>query len=384
MRIKIFSVALLLGFLSSLSAQDIYLPVSSSSEAAKSQYFKAIQAAENANIPDFFDGMKAAVKTDPKFFMAYVNLAFGETAFGQYEKAAAFIKPALAIDPAGFNKNEQIHRKALEAWDKDPKADPAKYMEELTAAYPNTAEAYDLAGRSAKWLSKDPKAAVKHLLRMLELRPDFGGGYNSLGYTYMELGEMGKAKAAFEKYIALAPKEPNAYDSMADYYLTNKEYAKSVEFYDKAAAMGMGNAMAGADRARAGMKGNVAVVDGLYQAFTKGDVPAVLAVMDANIVWNEAEGFPYADQNPYLGPDAVLNGVFGRIGAEWEYFDLTDIQLHDMSDNMVLATLRYKAKHKTTGKVIDSQTAHLWTLWDNKIVAFQQFTDTKQAAEAVK
>ncbi|MBK8195148.1 MAG: nuclear transport factor 2 family protein [Lewinellaceae bacterium] len=130
--------------------------------------------------------------------------------------------------------------------------------------------------------------------------------------------------------------------------------------------------------------GNMAVVDGLYQSFVKGDVPAVLAVMDANIVWNEAEGFPYADRNPYISPDAVLNGVFARIGAEWEYFNLTDIQLHDMSGNKVLATLRYQAKHKTTGKVIDSQTAHLWTLKDGKIVAFQQYTDTKQAVEAVK
>ena len=129
--------------------------------------------------------------------------------------------------------------------------------------------------------------------------------------------------------------------------------------------------------------GNVAVVDGLYQSFAKGDVPAVLAVMDGGIVWNEAEGFPYADQNPYIGPEAVLNGVFARIGAEWEYWNLTDIQLHDMSNNQVLATLRYKAKHKTTGKTIDSQTAHLWTLKDGKITAFQQFTDTKQAAEAV-
>jgi hypothetical protein len=130
--------------------------------------------------------------------------------------------------------------------------------------------------------------------------------------------------------------------------------------------------------------GNVAVVDGLYQAFAKGDVPAVLAVMDAGIVWNEAEGFPYADQNPYIGPEAVLNGVFARIGAEWEYFNLKNIQLHDMSGNQVLATLRYDAKHKTTGKTIDSQTAHLWTLKDGKITAFQQFTDTKQAAEAVR
>ncbi len=130
--------------------------------------------------------------------------------------------------------------------------------------------------------------------------------------------------------------------------------------------------------------GNIAVVDGLYKSFAKGDIPGALAAMDASIVWNEAESFPYSDKNPYIGPEAVLNGVFARIGEEWEYWNLTDIQLHEMSGNRVLATLRYKAKHKKTGKVIDSQTAHLWALKNGKIVAFQQYTDTKQAAAAVK
>jgi len=130
--------------------------------------------------------------------------------------------------------------------------------------------------------------------------------------------------------------------------------------------------------------GNVAVIDGLYQAFAKGDIPAALAPMAAGIVWNEAEGFPYADNNPYIGPDAVLNGVFARIGAEWEYWNLTDIELHEMSNDQVLATLRYDAKHKATGKTLDAQTAHLWTLEDGKIVAFQQYTDTNQAVEATR
>jgi ketosteroid isomerase-like protein len=130
--------------------------------------------------------------------------------------------------------------------------------------------------------------------------------------------------------------------------------------------------------------GNVAVIDGLYQAFAKGDIPAALAPMSADIVWNEAEGSPYADNNPYIGPDAVLNGVFARIGAEWEYWNLTDIQLYNMSNNKVLATLRYDAKHKTTGKKLNAQTAHLWTMQEGKIIGFQQFTDTGQAVGAVR
>lgn len=129
--------------------------------------------------------------------------------------------------------------------------------------------------------------------------------------------------------------------------------------------------------------GNVAVVDALYKAFAKGDIPTVLAGMDPNIAWNEAEGFPYADRNPYIGPQAVLEGVFARIGAEWEYWNLTGVELHEMANNKVFATLRYQAKYKKNGATIDNQTAHLWTLKDGKITSFQQFTDTKQVADAI-
>lgn len=128
--------------------------------------------------------------------------------------------------------------------------------------------------------------------------------------------------------------------------------------------------------------GNLSVIDGAYKSFAVGNIPAVLAVMDANIIWNEAEGNTYADGNPYIGPDAVLNGVFARIGAEHEYFNLTDIKLHEMSNNQVLATLRYKAKLKKNGAEYNTQAAHLWTLKDGKVTNFQQYVDTKQLADA--
>ncbi|CAM4127815.1 nuclear transport factor 2 family protein [Gillisia limnaea] len=129
---------------------------------------------------------------------------------------------------------------------------------------------------------------------------------------------------------------------------------------------------------------NASVVDGLYKAFAVGDVPSVLGAMDAGIVWNEAEGNAYADGNPYIGPDAVLNGVFARVIGDHEYFTLEDIKLHEMSNNKVLATLRYNAKNKATGKAYNAEVAHLWTLRDGKIIAFQQYVDTKKLADAEK
>ncbi len=127
---------------------------------------------------------------------------------------------------------------------------------------------------------------------------------------------------------------------------------------------------------------NIGIVDAAYKAFGTGDIPAVLAVLDEKVEWNEAEGNAYADGNPYIGPDAVLNGIFKRIGDDHEYFKLTDIQLHDMSNNQVLATLRYDAKVKKTGKPYNTQAAHLWTFNNGKVVAFQQYVDTKQLATA--
>ncbi len=129
-------------------------------------------------------------------------------------------------------------------------------------------------------------------------------------------------------------------------------------------------------------KENVNIIRKVYDDFASGDIAKVLDALDANVVWNEAEGNTLADGNPYIGPDAVLKGVFARIGAQYEYFKLKDIQLHEMSNNMVLATLRYDAKLKENGALIDAQAAHLWSLKNGKIIAFQQYVDTYQLAEA--
>ncbi len=126
---------------------------------------------------------------------------------------------------------------------------------------------------------------------------------------------------------------------------------------------------------------NTSVVEGLYNAFATGDIPAALGAMDAKIVWNEAEGNALAVGNPYIGPDAVLQGVFAKLPVDFNDFKLSDIELHEMSNDRVLATLRYNATSKHNGKTLDAQAAHLWTVKDGKLTAFQQYVDTKQLNE---
>jgi uncharacterized protein len=127
---------------------------------------------------------------------------------------------------------------------------------------------------------------------------------------------------------------------------------------------------------------NVGLVRSLYEAFGRGDVPTVLAAMDPGIVWNEAEGFPYADKNPYVGPSAVVEGVFARLGGEWDGFSVAPEELLDAGDTVV-AMGRYNGTYKKTGTRIHAQFAHVWRVRGGKIVRFQQYTDTLQAAKAV-
>ena len=129
---------------------------------------------------------------------------------------------------------------------------------------------------------------------------------------------------------------------------------------------------------------NIALATTIYDAFGKGDIPAVLAALDGNVIWNEAENFPYADKNPYVGKDAVLNGVFARLGGDWDNFTLTEKQFYPVQNDMVLVTGYYTGKHKQTGKDIKAQFAHVWWVKDGKLARFQQYTDTKQVSDAVK
>ncbi|HKL19045.1 MAG TPA: nuclear transport factor 2 family protein [Halalkalibaculum sp.] len=127
---------------------------------------------------------------------------------------------------------------------------------------------------------------------------------------------------------------------------------------------------------------NIEIVQGIYDAFAVGDGGAVLATFSPEIIWNEAESNSLADGNPYEGPQAVAEGVFGRIGQEWETFTLTDQTLYEVGEDMVLATGRYQGTHAATGKTINAQHVHIWWFEDGMVTQFQQYVDTKQLADA--
>jgi len=125
------------------------------------------------------------------------------------------------------------------------------------------------------------------------------------------------------------------------------------------------------------------IVSALYGAFARGDVPGFLAHLDPRIRWNEAEGFPYSDGNPYVGPAAIVAGVFARIAADWEGFRVVVGEIVG-GDEVVTMLGRYQAKHARTGRALDAQCAHTWWLRGLRVVRFQQMVDTAAVARALE
>ena len=121
---------------------------------------------------------------------------------------------------------------------------------------------------------------------------------------------------------------------------------------------------------------NVSVVKGLYDAFGRGDIPTVLATMSPDIKWYEAEGNPYQPSGQaWVGPDAVLNKLLMRIGAEWDGFAVHPNVFYDAGDT-VIVEVRYSGTYKATGNKMDAQVCHVMDVNGGKVTRFQQYMNT--------
>lgn len=129
------------------------------------------------------------------------------------------------------------------------------------------------------------------------------------------------------------------------------------------------------------MSANTEIIRGLYAAFATGDVPGVLGALDPNVQWTEAEGFPYG--GTYVGPEAVLTNVFAKLGSEWDGFSAVPHAFVSEGDTVV-ALGNYGGAYKATGRRFSAPFAHVWTLRDDRIVRFHQYTDTALVQAALR
>ena len=126
---------------------------------------------------------------------------------------------------------------------------------------------------------------------------------------------------------------------------------------------------------------SVEVVKGIYEAFGRGYVSAVLAAMADDIEWYEAEGMPYGGL--HHGPDAAAQNVLDPLAQDIPDFAATPEELIASGDTVAVVA-HYTGTGKATGKDLDLRVVHVWDVRDDKIARFRQFADTAKFLEVVR
>lgn len=126
---------------------------------------------------------------------------------------------------------------------------------------------------------------------------------------------------------------------------------------------------------------NLNSIKAVYDAFATGNIATVIGALSPEIDWTEAEGFPYG--GTYHGPKAVLEGVFMRLGTEWEGFAAVPDEFIDGGDTIVVLGT-YSGTYKATGKSFQAKFAHVWKLEAGKAIRFTQYVDTLLVQRALQ
>ncbi len=124
---------------------------------------------------------------------------------------------------------------------------------------------------------------------------------------------------------------------------------------------------------------NVQAVQAIYAAFVKGDVPAILDRLHADVAWIHvgAPELPYG--RAYHGREEV-GRFFADLGAVLDFTAFEPTAYVSEGDEVV-ALGHYEATAKATGNQARDEWAMRWTFRDGKVARYQAFVDTLSGAK---
>ncbi len=128
------------------------------------------------------------------------------------------------------------------------------------------------------------------------------------------------------------------------------------------------------------MAANLELIRATYEGKSEDNGRNLLAALAPDAAWTEAEGFPYA--GTYVGAEAIIVGVFHRLGTEWIGYK-AEVHTFLEDGDKVAAFGVYSGTYKATGKSMRAEFAHLYVLKGGKIQSMKQYVDTLVVSKAL-
>jgi uncharacterized protein len=113
------------------------------------------------------------------------------------------------------------------------------------------------------------------------------------------------------------------------------------------------------------------VVRGLYEAFGRGDIAAILSGVDEKIEWRAPENLPHGGS--FHGREG-LGEFFQGIGESWEGLTV-DVKKIIGGNDEVVVLAKVHGLVRATGENSGYAAAHAWTLRGGTPIRFDEYVD---------
>jgi ketosteroid isomerase-like protein len=118
---------------------------------------------------------------------------------------------------------------------------------------------------------------------------------------------------------------------------------------------------------------------GGYEAMTRGDFEAVLALMDPEVEVHDRPEVP--DAGSYHGHEGVLAALRQSFDT-FDEFRIVPEQFIDAGDRVVVI-IRMMGRGRASGVGVEDRIAHLWRIRDGRAIHLQVYSDPGAALAAV-
>ena len=128
------------------------------------------------------------------------------------------------------------------------------------------------------------------------------------------------------------------------------------------------------------MKTNIEIVQEGYMEFGKSNIPALLDLLDENVVWELPATADVSFSGVFTGKNEVMR-FFQNVGASNDFHDFKVEKLL-ADDSTVIALGSLTATAKPTGKTSSNKWAHRWEIQNGKVTQHYEYVDSAEIRNA--
>jgi ketosteroid isomerase-like protein len=121
---------------------------------------------------------------------------------------------------------------------------------------------------------------------------------------------------------------------------------------------------------------NIETIKAVYEAFGKGDVNAILAVVTDDVDWGSETSSKGAPWYGVRKGKKAVGAFFDDLGKSTEVEEFTPLTFGSNDDGDVFTVVRYAARSRDTGKAAKMDLHHWFRFTNGKISYYRGTEDT--------